>query len=72
VHLAARDRTGVAIAKSKTPLVRVDELGDQISGNAWRAFHISRKGYPRAEGMPVICWRCPSHVQRILTLTFLP
>jgi len=40
VHLAARDRTGVAIAKPKTPFVRVDELGDQISGNAWRAFHI--------------------------------
>ena len=29
-------------------------------------------GYPRAKGMPVICRRLPSHVQRILTLTFLP
>jgi hypothetical protein len=42
VHLAARDRTGVAIAKPKTPFVRVDEFGDQISGNAWRAFHMDK------------------------------
>ena len=42
------------------------------SGTSLIRLVISRKGYPRAEGMPVICWRCPSHVQRILTLTFLP
>jgi hypothetical protein len=38
MRLAARDRTDVAIAKPETSFVRVDELGDQISGNAWRAF----------------------------------
>jgi len=38
VSLAASDRTDAAIAKPETPFVRVDELGDQISGNAWRAF----------------------------------
>jgi hypothetical protein len=38
VRLAARDRTDAAIAKPETPFVRVDELGGQISGNAWRAF----------------------------------
>jgi len=39
VRLAARDRTDAAIAKPETPFVRVDELGGQISGNAWRALH---------------------------------
>jgi len=24
-------------------VARVDELGDQISGNAWRAFHLDKK-----------------------------
>ena len=38
MRLAASDRTDAAIAKPETPFVRVDELGDQISGNAWRAF----------------------------------
>jgi hypothetical protein len=42
VRLAARDRTDAAIAKPETSFVRVDELGDQISGNAWRAFSESR------------------------------
>jgi hypothetical protein len=32
MRLAARDRTDAAIAKPETPFVRVDELGDQISG----------------------------------------
>ena len=39
VSLAASDRTDAAIAKPETPFVRVDELGGQISGDAWRAFH---------------------------------
>ena len=39
MRLAARDRTDAAIAKPETPFVRVDELGDQISGNAWRLSH---------------------------------
>ena len=43
VRLAARDRTDAAIAKPETPFVRVDELGDQISGNAWRAFRMDKK-----------------------------
>jgi hypothetical protein len=30
--------TDAAIAKPETPFVRVDELGSQISGNAWHAF----------------------------------
>jgi hypothetical protein len=38
VSPAASDRTDAAIAKPETQFVRVDELGDQISGNAWRAF----------------------------------
>ena len=42
VRLAARDRTDAAIAKPETPFVRVDELGDQISGNAWRSFHMDK------------------------------
>jgi len=42
VRLATRDRTDAAIAKPETPFVRVDELGDQISGNAWRAFHMDK------------------------------
>ena len=51
MHLAARDRTGVAIAKPKTPFVRVDELGDQISGNAWRAFNMDKTGFERETGL---------------------
>ena len=43
VSLVASDRTDAAIAKPETPFVRVDELGDQISGNAWRAFHLDKK-----------------------------
>ena len=39
VRLAARDRTDAAIAKPERPFVRVDELGGQISGNAWGALH---------------------------------
>jgi hypothetical protein len=42
VRLAARERTDAAIAKPETSFVRVDELGDQISGNAWRAFHMDK------------------------------
>ena len=38
VRLAARDRTDAAIAKPETSFVRVDELGDQISGNAGAPF----------------------------------
>jgi hypothetical protein len=43
VSLAANDRTDAAIAKPETPFVRVDKLDDQISGNAWRAFHLDKK-----------------------------
>ena len=50
VRLAARDRTDAAIAKPETPFVRVDELGDQISGNAWRAFHMDKTGFEREIG----------------------
>jgi hypothetical protein len=42
VRLAARDRTDAAIAKPETPFVRVDELGGQIFGNAWRAFTLNK------------------------------
>jgi hypothetical protein len=51
VRLAARDRTDAAIAKPETPFVRADELGDQISGNAWRAFPPGQKaGFEREIG----------------------
>jgi hypothetical protein len=44
---AASDRTVAAIAKPETPFVRVD-LGVQISGNAWRVFHLDKKaGFER-------------------------
>jgi len=47
VSRAASDRTVAAIAKPETPFVRVD-LGDQISGNAWRVFHLDKKaGFER-------------------------
>jgi hypothetical protein len=29
----------------KRPFVRVDELGGQISGNAWRAFNMDKTGF---------------------------
>src|SRR5262249_31634719 len=47
VSRAASDRIVAAIAKPETPFVRVD-LGDQISGNAWRVFHLDKKaGFER-------------------------
>jgi hypothetical protein len=52
VSRAASDRTDAAIAKPETPFVRVDELGDQISGNGWRAFHPGQKaGFEREMGL---------------------
>jgi hypothetical protein len=61
VRLAARDRTDAAIAKPETPFVRVDELGDQISGNAWRAFHMGQKpaSSARSASAASSIWRRP-------------
>jgi hypothetical protein len=42
--------TGAAIAKPETPFVRVDELGGQISGNAWRAFTWTKPASEREIG----------------------
>jgi hypothetical protein len=60
VSLAASDRTDAAIAKPETPFVRVDELGDQISGNAWRAFHLDKKpaSSARSASAASSIWRC--------------
>jgi hypothetical protein len=61
VSLTASDRTDAAIAKPETPFVRVDELGDQISGNAWRAFHLDKKpaSSARSASAASSIWRCP-------------
>jgi hypothetical protein len=59
--LAASDSTDVAIAKHETPFVRVDELGDQISGNAWRTFHLRKKpaSSARSASAASSIWRHP-------------
>ena len=60
VSLAASVRTDAAIAKPETPFVRVDELGDQISGNAWRGLHMDKKpasSARSASAAPSIWWR---------------
>ena len=61
VRLAASDRTDAAIARPDTPFVRVDKLGDQISGNAWRAFHMdkSRASSARSASAASSIWRRP-------------
>jgi len=35
----------------KRPFVRIDELGGQISGNAWRAFNMDKTGFERETGL---------------------
>ena len=51
VSLAASDRTDAAIAKPETPFGRVDELGDQISGNALACLAPGQKaGFEREIG----------------------
>jgi hypothetical protein len=61
VSLAASDSTDAAIAKPETPLVRVDELGDQILGNAWRAVHLDKKpaSSARSASAASSIWRHP-------------
>src|SRR5260370_34218324 len=49
------------MGRADTPFVRVDKLGDQISGNAWRAFHMdkSRASSARSASAASSIWRRP-------------
>ena len=48
------------LAKPETPFVRVDELGGQISGNAWRAFTLTKPASSaRSASAASSIWRRP-------------